>query len=227
MASPPLIPSAVNKIAKREATEAETIPLGAIQATKHFCCQVKPLFKVQSRTLIGRTTNIRVKTVKTLPQPRATILARERSAASRIKRTETQRMVSLPLKRRRSRSSGRAEELRNIPVATVAIKPDSLINNWAPPNTPHTPAKTTRLLISSDKKVARFRKKLINQPPKIPIPSPIPKRSKRPVKISMTSASTVTLVLKMVSRTTTARMAPTGSMSTPSPSKMVATERST
>src|SRR5689334_783742 len=94
MESPPLMPRFVSKIANKEATEAETIPLGATQLKNSFCRQLRSLFQVHKRMLIGRTTNISTKTVNKLPQPKANTLAIDRSAASKINSTDTLRIVS-------------------------------------------------------------------------------------------------------------------------------------
>ncbi len=92
--SPPLIPRSVKRIANKEATEALTIPLGATHDKNNFCRQFNSLFQVHKVILVGRTKNINTKTVKRLPQPRAKILAIDKSAASRTNNTETQRTVN-------------------------------------------------------------------------------------------------------------------------------------
>ena len=81
-------------MANKEATEAETIPLGATQAINNLCRQFRSLFRVHRATLRGRTTSIKTNTVRTLPQPKAMTLAIERSAASKINSTDTQRVVN-------------------------------------------------------------------------------------------------------------------------------------
>ena len=84
----------MSKIANKEATEAETIPLGEIQDANNFCRQFRLLFKVQSQILIGRTTHIKAKTVNTLPHPKATILSNDKSAANKINKTDTANIVN-------------------------------------------------------------------------------------------------------------------------------------
>ena len=223
IASPPLIPARVSKMANKEATEAETIPLGATQAINSLCRQFRSLFRVHRATLRGRTTSIKTNTVRTLPQPKAITLAIERSAASKINSTDTQRVVNWPLKRLNNRSSGTAAAFSTIPAITTAINPDSLRLNCDKPNNPQTPAKTTRFFNSKVRKLQVFIIKLNNPPPAMPIAAPMPKRRVKPVIISMGRAWLSIIVFS----TTTAKIAPTGSINTPSPSKSVATRRST
>ena len=92
--SPPLMPLCVSKIANKDATEAETMPLGATQLKNSFCRQFRSLFQVHKIMLMGRTTNINTKTVNKLPQPKAKTLAMDKSAARRMNNTETLRIVS-------------------------------------------------------------------------------------------------------------------------------------
>src|SRR4028118_1481331 len=157
-----------------EATDAETIPLGATQHKNNFCRQFKSLSQVHNPIFSGRTINISAKTVKTLPHPKANILAIDKSAERRINSTETPKIVNCPLKRSNSRSSGTEEARRTIPAITVAIKPDSLRIAWAKANTHHRPAKTTKFFNSSERKLAFLSIQPINQPPTTPIAAPIP-----------------------------------------------------
>ena len=113
--------------------------------------------------------------------------------------------------------------LTTMPAATAAISPDSPRTLCARPYSPQTPASTTRFRSSSERKSARLRKTAIKAPPLPPMRTPMPNRASKPPKMKAGSVSP----LRIISSTTTARIAPTGSMSTPSPSSKVAILRST
>ena len=153
---PPLISFCSNKIANNDATDADTIPRGATHAKKNFCRQFIPLFHVQMRILSGRTINIKANTVNTLPHPKANTLAIDKSAAKRINKTETPRIVNCPLKRKSNLSAGISEAFKTIPAITVAINPDSLTRVCETPKMPQTKAKTTKFFNSSEIKCTCF-----------------------------------------------------------------------
>ena len=105
----------------------------------------------------------------------------------------------------------------------MVISPDSLRIFWDSANKPHNPASTSRFFNSKERKFACLKTRLMTQPPTPPITAPTPKRSNKPMAALIGPAS----LFKIVSRTTTARIAPTGSIKTPSPSSIAATCRST
>ena len=127
------------------------------------------------------------------------------------------------MKRLINRNSGISAAPTTIPATTVVINPDSLRTTSARPNIPHKAAKTTKFANSSERNLALFKLNPSSQPPAAPIATPIPRRTNRSLNNPIEAVSSFNTILS----TNTARIAPTGSIRTPSPSNKVATFRST